>query len=124
MADGRVKELRRLALLRTVRFYKSAQAKESRPHVLRAMKAAIEQGDLADAAIEDLRSWKMWDLTDDVLKVYDRKGLDGTLTQKAVVRYALCCAPSSASRAFLARARRDDAESVKDVEEGLKYEKK
>ena len=68
LADGRKPLLLRLAVLRAMRFYHGAQPKESRPHVLATMKALIDQGELADIAIEDLRQWQIWDLTADVVK--------------------------------------------------------
>ena len=77
LADGRQKLLFRLAVLRAVRFYHRAQPKETRPHLVAVMKTLIDQGELADIAIEDLRLWKIWDLTSDVVKLHGRKGVDG-----------------------------------------------
>ena len=124
LADGRKPLLLRLAVLRAMRFYHGAQPKESRPHLLAIMKTLIEQGELADIAIEDLRQWQIWDLTADVVKLHGRKGVDSPLMQKAIIRYALCAAATKESRDFLTKCRKDDAETVQDVEESLKFEKK
>jgi hypothetical protein len=124
LADGRKPLLLRLAVLRALRFYHGSQPKESRPHLLVIMKTLIDQGELADIAIEDLRLWQIWDLTADVLKLHGRKGVDSPLMQKAIIRYALCATPTKESRDFLAKCRKDDPETVQDVEEGLKFEKK
>ena len=124
LADGRKPLLLRLAVLRALRFYNGSQPKETRPHLLKVMKTLIDQGELADLAIEDLRLWQIWDLTADVLKLQGRKGIDSPLMQKAIIRYALCATPTKDSRDFLVKARKDDPESVQDVEEGLKLEKK
>jgi hypothetical protein len=123
LADGRQSLLLRLAVLRALRFYQGAQPKESRPQVLRAMRTLLAQGELADLAVEDLRRWKVWDLTAEVLKVYGRKGYDAPLMRRAVIRYALCCEPTRESKEFLAARRAAEPDLVKDVEEGLKYEK-
>ena len=111
-------------MLRALRFYHGAQPKETRPHLLVIMKTLIDQGELADIAIEDLRLWQIWDLTADVVKLHGRKGVDSPLMQKAIVRYALCATPTKESRDFLVKCRKDDPETVQDVEEGLKFEKK
>ena len=116
--------LLRLAVLRALRFYNGSQPKETRPHLIKVMKTLIDQGELADLAIEDLRLWQIWDLTADVMKLHGRKGVDSPLMQRAIIRYALCATPTKDSRDFLAKSRRDDPESVQDVEEGLKFEKK
>jgi hypothetical protein len=124
LADGRKPLLLRLAVLRALRFYHGAQPKETRPHLLTIMKTLLDQGELADIAIEDLRLWQIYDLTADVLKLHGRKGIDSPLMQKAIVRYALCATPTKESRDFLTKCRKDDPETVQDVEEGLKFEKK
>ena len=85
--------------------------------------AALPQGDLADLAIEDLRRWQMWELTDDVLALYGRKSHDAPLMRHAIIRYALCC-PKPRATEFITQRRRDDATAVRDVEEGLQAEMK
>ncbi len=124
LADGRKPLLLRLAVLRALRFYNGSQPKETRPHLIKVMKTLIDQGELADLAIEDLRLWQIWDLTGDVMKLHGRKGIDSPLMQKAIIRYALCATPTKESRDLLAKCRKDDPESVQDVEEGLKFAKK
>jgi hypothetical protein len=123
LADGRKPLSLRLAVLRTLRFYHAGQPKQSRPQVLRAMRTVLAQGELADLAAEDLRRWGVWDLTKEVLSCWGKKGLDAPLVQRALVRYALCCPATTEAKVFLARRRADEADMVKEVEEGLKLEK-
>ena len=123
LRDGRKPLTARLAVLRTLRYYQGAQPRESRANVLKGMEAVLAQGELADLAVEDLRRWELWDLTREVLGLYGRKGYDGPLMRRALVRYALCCKPTRESLAFLARRRADEPELVKEVEEGLKLER-
>jgi hypothetical protein len=124
LADGRKPLLLRLALLRTLRFYHGAHPREARPHLVSVMKALLDQGELADLAIEDLRLWQIWDLTAEILKLHGRKGVDSPVKQRAIIRYALCCAATAETRSYLAKCRKDDPDSVQDVEEGLRFEKK
>jgi hypothetical protein len=123
LADGRQPLPARLGALKTLRFYHGAQPKESRAHILKAMRALLAQGELADLAVEDLRRWHIWDLTSDVLGVYGRKGYDAPLLRRAIIRYALCCQPTKEVKEFLARRRATEADVVSEVEEFLEFEK-
>jgi hypothetical protein len=106
----------------TLRFEINARPKESRGEISKVMKTVLNQGELADMAIEDMRSWKIWDHTDQVVKLYNQKGFDAPIVQRAIIRYALNCPPTDASRAFLAERRKKEPDVVKDVEDGLKLE--
>jgi hypothetical protein len=89
---------------------------------LKGVATVLPQGDIADIAVEDLRRWKLWDLTDDVLALYGRKSHDAPLMRRAIIRYAICC-PNARAAEFITQRRRDDAEAVKDVEESVQAEK-
>jgi hypothetical protein len=122
LRDGRKPLPVRLAVVRTLRFWHGWQPRESRANVLRCQAAILEQGDLADLAVEDLRRWQVWDLTREVLGLYGKKGYDAPIVQQAILRYALTC-DDAACRAFLDDRRRKEPEAVRDVEEQLKAEK-
>src|SRR5262249_37622966 len=70
LADGRKPLLTRIGVVRMMRFYHRAQPKEAQTQILKSMRVVLDQGDLADLAVEDLRCMKLWDLTADVLKCY------------------------------------------------------
>ena len=123
LADGRQSLPLRLLVLRTLRFCQGAQPKESRPHLLKAMQTLLAQGELADLAVEDLRRWQMWDLTPEVLKLYGQKGFDAPLMKRAILRYVLSCKSTKEVGDFLKQRRAGESELVKEVEEGLQYEK-
>jgi hypothetical protein len=110
------------AALRTMRFFYSWKPKESKEQIMKGIAAALPQGDIADLAVEDLRRWKLWDLTDDVLALYGRKSHDAPLMRRAIIRYAICC-PNPRAAEFIAQRRRDDTETVRDVEESVQAEK-
>jgi hypothetical protein len=112
----------RYAALRGVRFFW-----DSRPDVIdkselvAAVSDLLDQSDISDLAIEDLRKWKRWDLCDRVLGLQDKKSHDIPIVRRAILRYALSC-PEKKAADFVAQARKRDAETVKDTEELLKLE--
>jgi len=120
----------RYAGLRTVRFFW-----ESRPdvipnkQVLDAMKVLMDQSDLADLPIEDLRKWWVWELTPVVLG-YAGKESHNTIpiVTRAVLKFALAASaadPKNAAAAeFVAKARQKDARKVEFLESLLKDEQK
>ena len=122
LADGRQELSLRMKAMGTLRFEFNAHPKESRGEISKVMKTVLNQGELADMAIEDMRSWKIWDHTDQVVRMYNQKGFDAPIVQRAIIRYALSCPPTDASRAFLAERRKKEPDVVKDVEDGLKLE--
>jgi hypothetical protein len=123
LKDERQPFATRFAVVRMLRFYHGWKPQETRAKVLEGLAVVLGQSDAADLAVEDLRRWQTWDLTDGVLKLYGRKGFDAPLMQRAIVRYALSCPQPEAAR-FTADLRRRDPELVKDVEEALGFEKR
>jgi hypothetical protein len=122
LADGSKSLTIRLSVLRTLRFQHGAHPKESQSHILKAMQVLLAQGELADLAVEDMRRWEIWDLTGDVIKLYGQRGFDAPLMKRAIIRFALCCKKPEAAD-FLKTRRAVESELVKEVEEGLRYEK-
>jgi hypothetical protein len=112
----------RYAALRAARFFR-----ESRPDVLdkkelvAGVRHLLDQSDIADLAIEDLRKWGCWELCDQILGLQDRKSHAVPIVQRAILRYALSC-PESKAAAFVDQWRKRDPEMVKDTEELLKLE--
>jgi hypothetical protein len=123
LREGRKPLPIRLAVARTISFFHGAQPKESRGNVLKCLDAMINQAELADIAVEDMRRWKMYDRTRDILALYGKKGYDAPLMQRAIVRYALSCKDDAGARAFLDERRRAEPDLIKEVEESLQFEK-
>lgn len=115
--------MERFAILRCVRFYHGWKPDDAHKEILRAFGIVIEQGDIADLAIEDLRKWKMWDLTDQVVAQYGKKSHDAPIVKRGIVRYALSC-PRPEAKRFISRVKSQDAELVRDVEDSLRFDKK
>jgi hypothetical protein len=122
LADNRRSFSDRFAAARTLKFYHAYKPAESRAPVLRGLEAMILDGEVADLAIEDLRQWKLWDLTGRVLAQYGRPTHDTPIARRTIVRYALCC-PLPEARRFVEGVRRRDPETVRDLEEGLELDR-
>jgi hypothetical protein len=121
LVDSRQSFSRRLAALSTVRFlYRSQPA--MRPHAVQTVAMLVPQGDLSDLAIEDLRQWGEWGLTNDVLAQFGKKSHAAPMVRRAIVRYALSC-PRPEAKQFVEQLRRTDPQLVQDVEESLEFEK-
>lgn len=120
----------RYAGLRAVRFFW-----ESRPdvvpkgQVLAAMTTLLDQADLADLPMEDLRKWKVWELTPTVLGYAAKESHVGTpIVRRAILKFALAAAtadPKNAAAAeYVAQARQKDPKQVKYMEDLLQDEAK
>ena len=86
-----------------------------------ALVLLLDHSDMADFAIEDLRKWKRWEMTDRILELFGKKSHDVNVVKRAILRYALQC-PLPSARAFVDAQRRRDSNWVKDTEELLKLE--
>lgn len=122
LADGRRPLTLRLKAMGTLRFENGAHPKESRAEIVKAMGTVLTQGDLADLAVEDLRSWQIWDHTAKVIALYGAKGLDSPLMKRSILRYALSGPQTPEVKAFLAERRKAEPDTVSDVAEGLRLE--
>ena len=118
----------RYAGLRTVRFFK-----ESRPdvipegQVLAAMTTLMDQADLADLPVEDLRKWKVWGMTPTVLGLAAKESHNTIpIVNRSVLKFALAAAAADpkneAAAAFVKDARAKDPKKVEFLESLLKDE--
>ncbi len=123
LKDGRKPFEQRISVVRTLKFYHGWQAKESRPHLVKALSAMLEQGELADLAITDLRRWQVWDLTHEVLGLYGKKGIDGPILRRTIVSYALACKNDKEAAKFIDARKAEDPALVEELEDSLKYDK-
>lgn len=112
----------KLAALGTLRFYHACKPAEHRKPILDGMAAVVENGDMADMAVEDLRRWRWWDLTKVVLAQYDKPSHAAPLVKRAIVRYAVTC-PDPVSVNFIKARRQDSPALLAEVEKSLEFEK-
>jgi hypothetical protein len=101
----------------------------TKPQILDGMAALMNQADIADMPIEDLRKWKAWDMTGAVLKyakVESHSALP--IIRRAILKFAIAASwadpKNAAAAAYVEQARKDDPDRVKLVEDLLKDEAK
>jgi hypothetical protein len=112
----------RYAALRAMRFLWTQRPDlVNKQALVGGMLKAAEFPDIADFAVDDLRKWQQWDVTDQLLKLAGRKSHDVGVIQKATLRFALM-SPAKSAAAYVAEARKRDPEQVRDTEELLKLE--
>lgn len=112
----------RLAALGTLRFFHASKPTDCRAQIIEGLSFVVQDGDMADMGLEDLRRWQWWELTDLVLKQFGKPTHTAPIVKRAIVRYALCC-PQATCAAFVKDCRLADPELVKRVEEDLEFEK-
>jgi hypothetical protein len=122
LADAKKPLTERFAVARTLRFYHAWKAAETQKEVLRCLAVMVQDGEIADIAIDDLRQWKMWDLTKEILAVYEKPSHASPIARNNIIRYALCCTQPEAER-FVAALSQRDPELVAQVRESLETEK-
>jgi hypothetical protein len=119
----------RYAGLRTIRFfYDSRPDLIERKQMIEGTAVLLDQSDIADLAIEDLRKWHEWELSGRVLGLFGKKSHDIPIIRRSILRYALgylgdAKNPKEGPVAkFVAELRMKDPQMVKDAEELLKLE--
>jgi hypothetical protein len=113
----------RYAALRTVRFFWDSRTDVlTRKELLPGVCELLEQADIADLAIEDLRKWQQWQVADKVLGLKDRPSHNVPIIRRAILRFALSCPGNAAASTYVAEMRKKDARMVSDAEELLKLE--
>ena len=122
LADPKQEFMVRYAALRSIRFFW-----ESRPDVIdkkqlvEGVALLLDDGTIADLAIEDLRKWQRWEVCDRVLGLFGKKSHDVPIVRRSILRYALSC-PAAKAEEFVKEQRQKDKDWVNDVEELLRLE--
>jgi hypothetical protein len=116
--------LLRYAVLRTARFFRDYRPDVIKPDaVADAVAALLDQKDIADMAVEELRKWGEWRYGDRIFAMFSRPGFQERIIRRAILRYALSCPPGDARAAeFIAARKKEDAQWVDEVAELLRYE--
>jgi hypothetical protein len=122
LADSRRGFLERHAAIGALEFFHNWQPQESRDAIVRCLKPAVESGDLADMAIENLRRWQWWELTAAILAQYGRPSHDAPLIRRAIVRYAVAC-PDPAAKRFVAEVKKREPDLLAEAVQSLEIEK-
>jgi hypothetical protein len=122
LKDSKQEFTARYAALRGVRFYVDYRSDIiPKKDCIEAISQLLDQGDIADLAIEDLRKWKAWDMTDRILALKDKESHNIPIIRRSILRFSLS-SPTKAAKAYVEDQRKRDEQSVLDAEELLKIE--
>lgn len=128
LKDDKKEFMTRYAALRAVRFLWDMRPDlVSRKDLKEGLSCLLDQNDIADLAIDDLRKRQCWDTTDRILGLRNTKSYEIPIVRRAILRFALNCQDSkvkgsAAARAYVDEIRKKDAQMVADAEELLKLE--
>jgi hypothetical protein len=90
--------------------------------VVDCLTVLLDQPDIADLAIEDLRRWQYWDQSEKIITLY-KSAKTAPVTQRAIVRFALQC-PTATAACFVMDMRRLNPKELQDIREILEQEAK
>jgi hypothetical protein len=114
----------RYAALKALRFFWTQRPDVLRPAQVRdIVLVMLDQRDMADLVIEELRKHGQSQFLDRVLALDGRKEFDIPIMRRAVLRFALTFPNKPAATRFIEAARAKDQDFVQGVEEFLKLEK-
>jgi hypothetical protein len=124
LGDGKKDFMLRYAALRAARFFRDSRPDIiSEKDVVAAVAILLDQSDIADLAIEDLRKWGQWQMADKVLALQGTPAFEVPIVRRSLLRFALSCEDRvAAAKAYVADQRKKDAQAVADAEELLKVE--
>src|SRR5579875_2187052 len=124
LKDAKKEFMVRYAALRAVRFLWDSRKDLVNPEELKqAVGLLLEQNDIADLAIDDLRKRQCWDMADRVLGLRTSKTYEIPIVRRAILRFALSCKDhNKAAASYVDEQRKKDAQMVADVEELLRLE--
>jgi len=124
LKDGNKDFTTRYAALRAARFFWDSRPDVvAKKDVVDGIKHLLDQSDIADLAIEDLRKWGRWETAGKVLSLLELPSHDIPIVRRAILRYALCCPDSTAAAAHhVEEMRKKDPRLVEQAEELLKLE--
>jgi hypothetical protein len=122
LKDDKKEFLTRYAGLRAARFFHNVQTDLiEEKELLKGMCLLLDQNDIADLAIEDLRKWGCWELANKILPLYEKESHQVPIIKKSILRYALQC-PEKKALDFVEGLRKKDKQLLEDTEEFLKLE--
>jgi len=112
----------RYAGVRTARFlWEKRPDLVAQKDLVEGIALLLDDGEVADFAIEDFRKWKRWETTDRVLAQFGKETHNVPIVKRAILRFALQ-SPTPRASAFIQEQRRRDPNLIKDIEELLKQE--
>ena len=115
--------LPRIHALIAVRFlHEELPGRVAKGRLAALVQPSLKREDVADLAIEILRSMKAWSAAPEVLAVAEKKWGSAPLLKRSVLRYCLQCQGVPQAKAHVDKMRKSDPGRVAEVEEALKLE--
>jgi len=114
----------RYAALRSVRFmWDSRPDVLTKDQVVDAVCLMLDQGDICDLPIDDLRKWERWEMAEKVFALKDLPTHKAPIVQRAIIKYALSCPPGKTkAETLLAEMRQKTPKLVKEAEDLMKLD--
>jgi hypothetical protein len=115
----------RYSILRVLRFFwESRQDIVKADLILDTMMKLVDQPDISDLPIEDLRKWERWELTDKIMSyTKSQEHIQTKIVQRSILRFAIAAPASQVkAKAYVEQIRKEDADRVRYVEQTLKDE--
>ena len=131
MADPKQDFLLRYAALRTARFFWTYRPDVvDKKELAQGAASLLSQKDIVDLAVDDLRKWEQWDVTDRVLALQGTEAYkELPVVRRAVLKYMLACqgakdagANAAAAGAYVEAQRKANGQAVAEAEELLKLD--
>ncbi len=124
MKDSKEEFLMRYAALRATRFLHDFRPDlVDKKELAEGVTLLLDQKDIADLAVEDLRKWGCSDMTDRILALRTTEAYTKVpIVRRSVLRFALSFPDVAADSAFVAEQRKADPQAVSEAEEILKLE--
>jgi hypothetical protein len=122
MQDGKEPFAGKYASLLAVRFLgRFRQDVLAKKQWLELTAALLDDPQLADFPIGDLRQGKCWEMTDAIIDLYGKKGYDYPIIRREILRFALM-SPLPRAKALVAQVRQNDPDLIRELEEALRTE--
>ncbi|MGF1579211.1 MAG: hypothetical protein ACFCD0_07590 [Gemmataceae bacterium] len=114
----------RYATLRTIRFFWTTRPDVfEKKSLAQSLAALLEHDDMADFAIDDLRKWKQWQYSDEILGLWKRSSHNIPVVKKAILRFAIRGEKyNKACKSFITEQRQTNLKQVQQVEKLLEFE--
>lgn len=116
LKDDKREFIDRYGALRAARFLWDSDPRIiARYELVQGVRHLVDQADIADIAIEQLRSWRRWELTETVLGLLAKKTHKEPIVQRAIMRFALSC-PNETAKQFVKSQRAVNPSLVAEVQ--------
>ena len=91
--------------------------------LLHTYTSLLDQADMTDLAIDNLRKQQCWKLTERILAYHGKKSHDLPYIRRSILRYALHC-PDPAAVRFIEQQRKINSDEFRNAEEWFKSDPK